>query len=230
MPLSAVRYRPSTHQRGEDTRRRILDTALALFAAEGFDSIGTRRIAEQAGVHLPAIQYYFGSKEGLYRAAIAHIGEQVAQTIAPITTRVRDCLASGTPTRAQLINLLCELVNAIVALFLDTTLPDRENRCLFIARVEVENEAALDPLHDIMREQLLTPAAALVGHLLNRPPEDDQVMLRALMIMGQAKLLGSRSVLRSLGWTTIDEDRLKAIQAMVNEHTRAICRALKAPA
>ena len=84
MPLPANRYRPGARQRGEDTRRRILETALALFAAEGFDSASTRAIAEQAGVNLPAIQYYFGSKEGLYRAAIAHIGEQATQAITPI--------------------------------------------------------------------------------------------------------------------------------------------------
>lgn len=230
MTLATSRYRPAAHQRGEDTRRRILETALELFAAEGFDSISTRRIAEHAGVHLPAIPYYFGSKEGLYRAAITHIGEQVLDTIAPIAARIQDCLESGTPTRTQVINLLCELVNAIVALFLDATRPDRENRCLFVARVEVEDEAALDPLHEIMRKHLLAPASALVGRLLDRPPQDEQVMLRTLMILGQAKLLGSRSVVRSLGWTAIDTDRLQAIQTMVNEHTRAICRTLKAPA
>ena len=56
MPLPANRYRPGARQRGEDTCRRILDTALSLFAADGFDSVSTRAIAEQAGVNLPALQ------------------------------------------------------------------------------------------------------------------------------------------------------------------------------
>src|SRR5271167_3147138 len=103
MSLPANRYRPGARQRGEDTQRRILETALALFAAEGFDSASTRAIAEQAGVNLPAIQYYFDSKEGLYRAAIAHIGEQATQAITPIAARVHDALDCGSPSRAQLI-------------------------------------------------------------------------------------------------------------------------------
>jgi TetR/AcrR family transcriptional regulator, regulator of cefoperazone and chloramphenicol sensitivity len=230
MTLPTNRYRPNARQRSEDTWRRILETALALFAAEGFDGTSTREIAERAGVNLPAIQYYFGSKEGLYRAAITHIGEQVVQTIAPITARVWESLGSGTPSRAQLVNLLCELVSAIVTIFLDETLPDRENRSLFVSRVEIEHASALDPLHEIMREHLLAPGAALVGRLVERPAEDEQVVLRAMMILGQAKIFGSRSVVRSLGWEAIDETRLNGVLRVVNEHTRAICRALKGPA
>jgi len=230
MTLPANRYRPNARQRGEDTWRRILETALALFAAEGFEGASTREIAERAGVNLPAIQYYFGSKEGLYRETITHIGEQVVQTIAPITARVWESLGSGTPSRAQLINLLCELVNAVVTIFLDKTLPDHEYRSLFVSRVEIERASALDPLHEIMRQHLLAPGAALVGRLVDRPAEDEQVVLRALMILGQAKILGSRSVVRSLGWKAIDGSRVDSVRSMVNEHTRAICRALKGPA
>ena len=71
----ASRHRPGTHARGEDTRRRILDAALEVFAAEGYEGASTRLLAERAGVNLPAIQYYFGSKEGLYRAVIDSIIE-----------------------------------------------------------------------------------------------------------------------------------------------------------
>lgn len=223
------RYRPGVRQRGEDTSRRILDTALALFAAEGFDGASTREIAEQAGVNLPAIQYYFGSKEGLYRAAIAHIGEQAAQAVAPIAERVWQALDAGAPTRPQLVGLLCEMVDALVALFLDETLPGRESRSLFVSRVEVEHTAALDPLNEVMRQHVLAPTSAVVGRLIGRPAEDEQVVLRTLMILGQAKIFCSRSVMRGLGWDTIGEARVKAVQAMVHEHTRAICRSLKGP-
>jgi AcrR family transcriptional regulator len=230
MPLPANRYRPGARQRGEDTSRRILEAALALFAAEGFDSASTRAIAEQAGVNLPAIQYYFGSKEGLYNAAIAHIGEQAEQAIAPITARVQQALDNGTPSRAELIKLLCEMANALVTLFLDDSLPERESRSMFVSRVEVEHTAALDPLNEVMRRLVLTPSGALVGRLLGRPAEDQQVVLRTLMILGQAKILCSRSVVRALGWDTVGEGRVAEVKAMVHQHTRAICRSLKSAA
>jgi AcrR family transcriptional regulator len=230
MPLPANRYRPGARQRGEDTSRRILETALALFAAEGFDAASTRAIAERAGVNLPAIQYYFGSKEGLYRAAIAHIGEQAAQAVAPIAARVYAALDTGAPSRAQLTDLLCEMVNALVTLFLDENLPGRESRSLFVSRVEVEHTAALDPLNQVMREQVLAPSAAVVGRLVGRPAEDEQVVLRTLMILGQAKIFCSRSVMRGLGWETVGECRVHEVKVLVHQHTRAICRSLKSVA
>jgi len=230
MPLPANRYRPGARQRGEETRGRILDTALALFAAEGYDSASTRAIAEQAEVNLPAIQYYFGSKEGLYRAAIEHIGEQAAHAVAPLAARVHAALDTGEPTRAQLINLLCEMVDALVTLFLDENLPGRESRSLFVSRVEVEHTAALDPLNEIMRQHVLAPCSALVGRLVDRSAEDEQVVLRTLMILGQAKIFCSRSVMRSLKWNTIGESRVDEVKTLVHQHTRAICRSLRSAA
>jgi hypothetical protein len=51
-----------------------------------------------------------------------------------------------------------------------------------------------------------------------------------MMILGQAKIFCSAAVTRVLGWETADAARIGAVQAMVDEHTRAICRALKGPA
>ncbi len=71
----AMHYRPGTPGRGEDTARRILLAAIEVFADEGYEGASTRSLASHAGVNAPAIQYYFGSKEGLYRAVIAHIAQ-----------------------------------------------------------------------------------------------------------------------------------------------------------
>jgi AcrR family transcriptional regulator len=54
---------------GTLARKRLLDTALRLFAEKGYQKTSTREIADQAGVNLGAISYYFGDKPGLYRAA-----------------------------------------------------------------------------------------------------------------------------------------------------------------
>ena len=53
---------------GEESRRRILLTALRLFSEKGFERTSTREIAAVAGANIGAISYYFGDKAGLYRA------------------------------------------------------------------------------------------------------------------------------------------------------------------
>jgi TetR/AcrR family transcriptional regulator len=52
----------------ERTRERILEAALAEFASRGFAGARVERIAARAGVNKQLISYYFGGKQGLYRA------------------------------------------------------------------------------------------------------------------------------------------------------------------
>jgi AcrR family transcriptional regulator len=60
------RARPSAG----DTRERLLASALDAFAEHGFDGTTTRDIAARAGVNLGLLQYHFGGKERLWRAAV----------------------------------------------------------------------------------------------------------------------------------------------------------------
>ncbi|HSI43846.1 MAG TPA: CerR family C-terminal domain-containing protein [Methylotenera sp.] len=52
---------------GEESRKRIIMTALKLFAEHGYARTSTRQIAKEANVNVSAIAYYFGDKAGLYR-------------------------------------------------------------------------------------------------------------------------------------------------------------------
>lgn len=67
---------------GEESRKRLLITALRLFAEQGFERTSTREIAAAAGANIGAISYYFGDKAGLYRAVffepIGHIKDDIS--------------------------------------------------------------------------------------------------------------------------------------------------------
>lgn len=54
---------------GAQARARLLHAALRLFAENGFAKTSIREIAQAAAVNPAAISYYFGDKNGLYRAA-----------------------------------------------------------------------------------------------------------------------------------------------------------------
>ena len=53
-----------------DTREQLLKTAARLFAEKGFEAVSTRELAREADVNMAMIAYYFGSKEGLFKAII----------------------------------------------------------------------------------------------------------------------------------------------------------------
>lgn len=67
---------------GEQSRERLMHAGLRLFAHQGFARTSTREIAEAAGVNLAAISYYFGDKEGLYRAVFFETQGKPADEIA----------------------------------------------------------------------------------------------------------------------------------------------------
>ncbi len=54
-----------------ENRSIILDRALELFAARGYDAVGVQEICEQAGITKPTLYYYFGNKQGLLKTLLA---------------------------------------------------------------------------------------------------------------------------------------------------------------
>jgi TetR/AcrR family transcriptional regulator, regulator of cefoperazone and chloramphenicol sensitivity len=56
--------------RGVLAREQLISNATRIFAAKGYAAATTREICDAAGANIAAIHYYFGDKEGLYRAAL----------------------------------------------------------------------------------------------------------------------------------------------------------------
>jgi AcrR family transcriptional regulator len=62
--------RRSRKEQGEQTRRAILDAAVALYAENGVRGTGLMAIGERAGVHHATVLYHFGSSHGLLVAVL----------------------------------------------------------------------------------------------------------------------------------------------------------------
>ena len=56
----------------DDTRTRLLETAGALFAEQGFDATNVRDITSRARTNLASVNYHFGGKERLYIEAVRY--------------------------------------------------------------------------------------------------------------------------------------------------------------
>jgi TetR/AcrR family transcriptional regulator len=64
-----------------DNRDLLLECALRLFAARGYDAVGVQEIVEAAGVTKPTLYYYFGSKRGLLEALLGAYFAQLNQVV-----------------------------------------------------------------------------------------------------------------------------------------------------
>jgi AcrR family transcriptional regulator len=85
------------HADAAATRRRILEQALALFAARGADGVSIRAIGAAAGVSLAMVHHYFGSKDELYAACI----DSMYEKLIAMRPRLLAALAEGGPPAAR---------------------------------------------------------------------------------------------------------------------------------
>ena len=170
-PTSAPPARSARAPRsdGEQSRERLLQAALALFADRGFASTSTREIAEAAGTNVAAIAYYFGDKAGLYRAVFLEPMGDPAEEIARFA-------APG-----------LSLADALRGLYLGFVEPLRDGeatrQCMKLHMREMVEPTGLWQ-HEI--EQVIRPQhVALVGVLtraLGLPAPDDEVDRLAICV------------------------------------------------
>lgn len=71
----------ATKAQSEQTGRRILTEASALFAEHGYASVSLEDVAAAASVTRGAVYHHFGSKRGLFEAVAASAQQQVATAV-----------------------------------------------------------------------------------------------------------------------------------------------------
>ncbi|MEO3848581.1 TetR/AcrR family transcriptional regulator [Streptomyces sp. B8F3] len=87
--------------RSTATRTRLLDAAERLFAEHGFAATSLRTVTDAAEANVAAVNYHFGSKEGLLRAVV----ERAMAAVNRERMRLLDALrtAAGPPGAADLV-------------------------------------------------------------------------------------------------------------------------------
>ena len=99
--------RPSSAERSEDVRKKLIATSQRLFAEKGFGEVGLREIGRAAGVTPAMISYYFGDKAGLYEAVFV-------DTLDTLLSRIKAVAATVGPGQMQLEHFLETYFKTIV--------------------------------------------------------------------------------------------------------------------
>ena len=60
----------------EDTKKKILDKALELFAAQGYDSVSVGEIAQAVGIKAPSLYNHYPSKQAIFDAIVEATAKQ----------------------------------------------------------------------------------------------------------------------------------------------------------
>ena len=74
----------------EDTKQRILDKALELFSAQGYDSVSVGEIAKAVGIKAPSLYNHFSSKQAIFDAIVESTAAQYETDTDKIDIHVQD--------------------------------------------------------------------------------------------------------------------------------------------
>src|SRR2546421_7591656 len=88
----------------ERRRQAVLDVADRLFSERGYHEVSLDELAGDAGISKPGLYAYFGSKEGLYVAALRRAPERLAAPL--VAARARTAAAPNQPLGRRLLALL----------------------------------------------------------------------------------------------------------------------------
>ena len=223
MPMTRIKRRhpeDGGYARGEETRARIIHTAMRVFGEEGFTEASTRRIAAEAGVNPPALQYYLGGKEGLHRACAQHIIDRMLGIVAPALARAREVKPGAQHDEA--IDALCGLLDAMAD---GLVAAGSESWSRFITRGKADGAGpAMGMLRQNIGEPIGQTVAQLIGMVTGRDAGDEVTRIKAVAILGQVSTFHTNreSTLETLKWCEFDPTRLQLIKTVIREHTRAI--------
>ena len=222
-PLDQTLSSRTLDPRTGETRQRIIETALRLFAEHGFRGVSVRDLSAAAQVNVAAVNYHFGSKQGLYRTIFETVLDEDEGCFAAQLERVATLLG-----RAGADPSLLRAAVEVLARGLVGRLSAFEHLRWFsvlVARELAFPGELFDLLYQRRAEPVLRLLAQVVGTAWGLAPTCEAVRLTANVLHGQmASLVFARPILgRQLGW---DHDTPQRLDQLTSTITDLICRAI----
>jgi AcrR family transcriptional regulator len=164
----------ANEQHSNETCRKLLEAAAEEFARHGFGSARVRQIVDAAQVNLAAVNYYFGGKEGLYRATLRYLAGQL-HAKAP----------RAQPERSP-EERLERRIFAILDRFIGAERPSPLGRVL--AHEAMDPTGNLEPLLENTMQPELERIQAILREIAGPSVGESQLSHAALGILGQCLL------------------------------------------
>jgi AcrR family transcriptional regulator len=200
--------------RGEATRRRLIDAAVRVFGENGYHAVGTRELAEAAGANQAAIQYYFGGKDGLHKAAAVEVAAAGRVAFAPLLARLETARPDSLAREAQ-----AELTRAVFSGLTRGLLGplDEAFRAEFIVREQLRPGPAFDILYDGYLRAVHEAVTSLVAAARGLGFRTARAAIEAHALIGTALafLVARPTLCRRLDWDGYSARRVSDIEAAV---------------
>lgn len=209
------RHAQRGYSKSEETRAAILRAAISAFGRQGYDSATTRQIAAAAGVQQPAINYYFGGKEALYRACADEILTNFTGPLTMVSRQAFEALDAGldAPGAARQLKQLLSALADVMMLSQDVA-----EAAGFVSREMHDPGLAYDVLYSNLWAPGIELAARLVAIARGRAHAEPADRVDAIMmISGIAAFTPGLSVsMQVMRWQEAGQDGKALVMARLD--------------
>lgn len=210
--MTASTAAPSGHEaRSAKTRSRLIEAAIEVIGAVGYEGASTRALAKAAKTTLSAIPYHFGGKKELYLAAAQKIADYAAG-------RIEEAVATlETDEVAEKAIRFEEALTRLLRIILEDAEP--HSWTSFVARCAYDNDEAFALIHDRAIAPLLDRLVLAASEFSGSAPADEALRLRmSAIVTAITSFRFLRGImLRGMGWKTIQGDSISQIEGMVRD-------------
>ncbi len=195
-----------------NTKERLIEVALELFALNGYEGVSTRQIVDKAEVNISAITYYFGGKEGLYNAVIDSkinlFEEKMNSVLNEISTRN---LTDKKSQKTLLLKLIEKYINFLLSSGVSQYL------VLLLVREMNSPTTTFELFYNKVIGRIHRAFTRLVASVFNKPEDDEDIILLVSSIIGQILIFrfGKRVILRRLGYDDYNQELLEKIKQLI---------------
>ncbi len=207
------------------TQTRLIEVAIEHFGQGGFSAVGTRAIAQAAGVPMSAITYHFGGKDGLYLACARHIAAEITLRIEPILAATGAADTDSGDVRGARASLLAMLAGMVGVMLREDIAP--------MASFVVREQMNPTPAFDIIFEGPIRRVSERMAHLIQRiaggslAPDELHTRTHALLGQVMAFRFARATLMRATGWKAVGDAEVAAVRATVLAHAEAILDGLQ---
>ncbi len=203
---------PSGHEmRSAKTRSRLIEAAIEVIGAVGYEGASTRALANAAKANLSAIPYHFGGKKELYLAAAETIAEYAHVRFGEIAS-----ILEGPQTGDKAARFEEALVRLLHFLLRDT---EPHAWTMFVARCAYDNDEAFALIHERAIAPLLEHLVEFAGDFCKGIPKGEALRLRINAVV--TAIISFRFLrgilLRGMGWKKIQDSGACQIEEMIRD-------------
>ena len=205
----------------KDSKTRLLEVALKLFAVKGLDGVSTREIAQKAQVNISAITYYFGGKAELYSAVLEYIKVTLQADAAAIIKEIDygKKLKNMSAEEARIIfqRVYEEILNAAFK-------PKNVYMSMILAKESVNPSKAAIKVFTAKTTPLTAEIVKLISKITGLSPHSAKAIIITETILNEAMIFGrdKTRILFNLGIKDYDEKTMALIKETVSRQADLI--------